>query len=332
MAVTTVINHNLTVISTFSGFGGSSLGYHRAGFNVIAAVELIDHAAKTYTKNFPNTKMYNQDIRNVGTNLLTDLNLKRGELTILDGSPPCKVFSSNSGIPPASRMGIAELYRGKVKQRADNLVFEQIRLAKILNPKVVIMENVTGMTRGHARFILENSMVELKNLGYQVKAKILNACHYGAGTSRSRVFMLGIRNDLDIVPSFPHATGKITTSKEAIKIKPTKADLQEIPSFQNATFHKRVFKETRSGITHDEHWDYSILDPNKPAKTIITDPKIFSPENRWLAISEILQLSSFPHDYYAGESYRQKYENVGLSVPPCLTEAIGNHIKNLLKL
>src|SRR3982750_1894139 len=84
----------LTVVSTFSGCGGSSLGYKLAGLNVLMAVEFDSHAAQTYRNNFPNTPLFEGDIHNVTRKEISRLaGIGRGELDILDGSPPCQGFS-----------------------------------------------------------------------------------------------------------------------------------------------------------------------------------------------------------------------------------------------
>src|SRR3954468_5686900 len=83
-----------TVVSTFSGCGGSSLGYTLAGMKVLLAVEMDRHAVNTYRSNFPDTPVHDADIHELAsTDVLSRTNLEVGELDILDGSPPCQGFS-----------------------------------------------------------------------------------------------------------------------------------------------------------------------------------------------------------------------------------------------
>ena len=78
------------VVSLFSGCGGSSLGLSMAGYKVLSAVEFIPEAVKTYKSNFPNTYVYEVDIRDLkGQDILSRFNLKVGEVDLLEGSPPC---------------------------------------------------------------------------------------------------------------------------------------------------------------------------------------------------------------------------------------------------
>ena len=85
---------NYKVVSLFSGAGGSSLGYHLAGYDVLAANEFIKLAQQAYSANFPDTYLFKEDIRELtGEKILKQIGLKVGELDVLDGSPPCAGFS-----------------------------------------------------------------------------------------------------------------------------------------------------------------------------------------------------------------------------------------------
>lgn len=113
------------VISLFSGVGGSSSGYKQAGLDVVAAVEFIDHQASNYRLNNKSATVYEADIRELDpTSILNDLNIKIGELDVLDGSPPCASFSSCGA--SYKHWGKVKEYSNK-KQRTDDLFFEYIR-------------------------------------------------------------------------------------------------------------------------------------------------------------------------------------------------------------
>ena len=77
-----------SVISTFAGGGGSSIGYKLAGGNVALANEIDPDAVSTYKRNHPKTRMIADDIKN-----LTDQQIDLDDIDILDGSPPCITFS-----------------------------------------------------------------------------------------------------------------------------------------------------------------------------------------------------------------------------------------------
>lgn len=118
------------VVSTFSGGGGSCLGYEMAGYHVVWANEFIPEAQKTYRLNHPNTFLNTQDIRTVtAEQIIKETNIPKGEIDLFDGSPPCCAFST---------CGSREKGWGKVRkysdsaQRVDDLFFEYIRLIRDL--------------------------------------------------------------------------------------------------------------------------------------------------------------------------------------------------------
>src|SRR5690606_12471769 len=83
-----------TVMSTFAGAGGSSLGYSMAGFRELLAVEWDDHAVDTFRRNFPDVPVYHGDIAQLTAEaILEQTGLAPGELDVFDGSPPCQGFS-----------------------------------------------------------------------------------------------------------------------------------------------------------------------------------------------------------------------------------------------
>ena len=181
-------------ISTFSGCGGSSLGYKMAGFRVLWASEFIPAAQDTYRANHPATILDTRDIRSVqASDILDAIGMKSGELDLFDGSPPCASFST---------AGKREAGWGKVKaysdtkQRTDDLFFEYSRLVKAIQPKVFVAENVSGLVKGTAKGYFLEILAELKQCGYAVSAKLLDAQWLGVPQMRQRVIFVGVRNDL----------------------------------------------------------------------------------------------------------------------------------------
>ena len=98
-----VKSNGYKVISTFSGCGGSSLGYKLAGYKVIWANEFIPRAAEVYKLNHNGVTINSNDIRKINPeDILKETGLKKGELDLLDGSPPCATFSMSGKISPGS--------------------------------------------------------------------------------------------------------------------------------------------------------------------------------------------------------------------------------------
>ena len=123
-----------TVISTFAGAGGSSLGYSMAGFRELLAVEWDDNAVETFKLNFPDVPVYQGDIAKLSVDeVLRITELKIGELDVFDGSPPCQGFSTAG--------------KRQLDDPRNQLFREYVRLLRGLRPKVFIMENVSVWSR-----------------------------------------------------------------------------------------------------------------------------------------------------------------------------------------
>ena len=108
--------------------------------------------------------------------------LKPGELDVLDGSPPCQGFSTAG--------------KRRMDDGRNQLFREYVRLLRGLRPKVLVMENVSGMVKGKMKLIFAEIMRELKASGYKVSARLMNAMHFGVPQSRERMIFIGIREDL----------------------------------------------------------------------------------------------------------------------------------------
>lgn len=172
-----------TVISTFAGCGGSSLGYSMAGYRELLAVEWDDNAVETFRLNFPGVPVYHGDIAKLSVEECMRLaNIKEGELDILDGSPPCQGFST------AGKRRFSDI--------RNQLFKEYVRLLRGLRPKVFVMENVSGMVKGVMKLIFAEIMRELKASGYDVSARMMNAMYFNVPQSRERIIFIGIRKDL----------------------------------------------------------------------------------------------------------------------------------------
>lgn len=188
-------------VSTFSGCGGSSLGYRMAGFKVVWANEFIPAARDTYRANFPETRLDARDIRQVEPGEILDAaGLQAGELDLLDGSPPCASFSM---------AGKRQRHWGQVKrysdskQRTDDLFFQFVRLLRGLQPRVFVAENVSGLVKGVGKGFFLDILAALKDCGYRVEARLLDAQWLGVPQARQRLFFVGTRLDLATKPAFP---------------------------------------------------------------------------------------------------------------------------------
>jgi DNA (cytosine-5)-methyltransferase 1 len=338
------------VVSLFAGGGGSSTGYRLAGGNILAINEFVPAAQEAYQKNYPNTHIFTQDIRELtGDIILNKVGLKKGELDILDGSPPCASFSM-AGIREKG-WGNEKKY-SDTKQRVDDLFYEYARIVKEVQPKVFVAENVKGITMGAASNLLGSAQFDLfgghedtifhtlANCGYNVEYKVLNAKNYFVPQSRERLIIIGVRKDIKKEITFPKKSNKIVNAYDAIyDVKNTIEDI-------NDSTHKEgivkgyvlKMKEGESGDKYAPSGYFGLRRINRfdPSPTICQRQGnkgaclIHWEENRELTVPELKRLMSFPDDYYVGEKYSQKCERLGRAVPPLMMAAIAKNIYNTI--
>lgn len=171
----------LTAVDLFCGAGGLTLGLQQAGFTVLAGVEIEKTPAATYRLNHPDVFCFNKDIRELGAvELLKRIGLKRGELDLLAGCPPCQGFSS---------------LRTRKKSNAvaddrNDLLFEFLRIVEAISPRSIMMENVPALAQdGRMKVFLKRISV----LGYKVGRKnvrVEDASEYGVPQRRYRMILL----------------------------------------------------------------------------------------------------------------------------------------------
>lgn len=325
-----------SVISTFSGCGGSSLGYKLSGYDIKCAVEFIPNAAETYSLNFPNTPVLQKDIRAVsGEELLKIAGLNKYELDILDGSPPCCDFSIN---------GKRDKGWGKVKkysstsQRVDDLFFEYARLVKEIMPKVFVAENTKGITFGKSKIILQQIMNTLTDIGYNVSAKVIDTSVWGIPQKRERLIIIGIRNDLHMWPVFPTDTFQYMTTKEAIgdlinkgtdQTSDSVRDKQMLKYFRpgcSSADIKQICKKYNLKIYEQSYRRDKWEQPYYTIKQHHTRP--YHPVvDRLMSVDEAKRLQTFPDDFILPHSPTQNWERIGRAVPPTMMYKISKTIQ-----
>lgn len=183
------------VFSCFACGGGSTMGYKLAGFDVIGCNEIDPKMMEAYKANHNPKYAFLEPIQTFKDR--KDLPDELYQLDILDGSPPCSSFSMAGN--REKDWGKEKKFReGQAEQILDNLFFDFIDLAKKLQPKVVIAENVKGLILGEARSYVKKIYTEFLNAGYQLRISpyLLNASKMGVPQNRERVFFIALRNDL----------------------------------------------------------------------------------------------------------------------------------------
>ena len=190
---------NPTIVSLFAGCGGSSLGYKQAGYDVRLAVEWDTGAADVYRRNFPETNVFEGDIADLtAEEALRITALEPGELDVLDGSPPCQGFSMAG--------------KRKFSDTRNRLFEEYVRMVEVFRPKTLVMENVSGLRKGKMKLIFAEMTKALKDTGYKVSCRELNAWWYGVPQDRRRLIWVGVREDLAALPGHPEPTVTVPVS------------------------------------------------------------------------------------------------------------------------
>lgn len=313
-----------TVISLFSGCGGSSLGYMWAGFRELLAVDNDANSVATFRLNFPRVLCWRMDIREVtGPEILKRCGTKKGELDILDASPPCQGFSTAG--------------RRKVTDPRNDLFLDFVRLIRDLEPKVFLMENVSGMAKGRMRGRFNEIQRELKALPYRVKCKLMNAKWYGVPQSRQRLIWIGVHESLGKDPTFPEAGRKVVTLREALRNVPAGLGDGEFTG-ERLELSKQI-RRYRDGASVHQGRSFNLkrLAWNQPCRTILKSVGkpdsqyggglIHPEENRHLTIAELKRVATFPDDFKLAGTFQEQWARIGNAVMPKFMEAIASHLR-----
>lgn len=186
------IRHNMTVIDLFCGAGGLSEGFRQAGFHVLAGQDCDAQAGATFAKTHPEATFISGSIQDVTPRqLLKAAGMKRGEIDVVVGGPPCQGYS------------VYNHQRGDLDPRA-GLFREYLRIVEGIEPRWLVMENVTGITSIAGGKIVDEIFQGMESLGYRVKIEVLKAEEFGVPQERRRVFFIATRTDAPIL--FPERT------------------------------------------------------------------------------------------------------------------------------
>jgi len=186
-------NRNYRAIDLFCGCGGISLGLEMAGFSVLAGIDVEKKYLKTFEHNFPNSKAICEDLRKIeADNLLSSLGIKRGELELLVGGPPCQGFSKN--VPRSKREADSE----------NNLLMETyLDFCEKIFPFWILIENVAEMRNGFNAKYTQIIKEKLISLGYKIIDNVYNSVDFGVPQNRRRAFFLARRDGVEPEPPKP---------------------------------------------------------------------------------------------------------------------------------
>lgn len=173
------------------------MGYKLAGYEMLGNVEIDPQMMALYKRNhnpqFP-FEIPIQDFKNIPN---AELPAALFDLDILDGSPPCSVFSTAG--QREKKWGKKHHFReGQAKQQLDDLFFDFLDVVEKLRPRVVVAENVRGMIIGLAKGYVTLVKKRFRELGYDVQLFLLNSATMGVPQKRERIFFIARRMDLGL--------------------------------------------------------------------------------------------------------------------------------------
>jgi len=335
------------VVSIYSGCGGIDEGFIKAGFEVVFASDIWNVACESLKINHPNTEIICGDIQSID---FQDILAKYGKIDCLVGGPPCPPFSK-------SRFYRTEKSRGIDDVSGEMTLREYFRAVEKLNPSIFLFENVHGFVYRPHFEAFDYLKAKATELGYQIAYNVVNAADYGVPQTRERFICVGYKNALNDF-KYPEPTHCSPDSKKKLLSWVTCGDvlgdidfdLPEDSKMQAGSKHKDLLKLVPPGDNYlffteerghsnpifkwrSRYWSFLLkLSPNRPSWTIQASHSNnmgpFHWKNRFLRISEIKRIQTFPDDFTLLGTYRDQWRQVGNAVPPQLAYVFAKEIKS----
>lgn len=316
---------DVKVFSTFSCGGGSSMGYKKAGFNVIGNVEIDPAINSLYVTN--NHPKYNfcEDLRLF--NMREDLPEELYSLDILDGSPPCTSFST-AGVREKDWGKKKKFREGQSYQTLDDLFFVFLDTVEKLRPKIVIAENVVGIVKGKAKGYVNLILKRFNDLGYEVQVFALNSAYMDCPQARHRVFFIANRCGYKKL--------KLNYNSSLYYFKDVRSEHGKDFGIKGGTIKSLLEKATTSDKTigdvaarltgeKNKYFTQIIIHDNQVAPTITSGSEFFRfYDRKILSDDDYRNVQTFPQDY---DFKKQNVQYVcGMSVPPNMMANVASEV------
>ena len=316
---------DIKVFTTFSCGGGSSMGYKRAGFQVLGNVEIDPKINDMYCRNNHPKYNYCMDLRDF--NKLEDLPEELYHLDILDGSPPCTTFSMAG--KREDTWGKKKKFReGQAEQTLDDLFFVFLDTVEKLKPKIVIAENVEGIINGNARGYVNQIIKRFHEIGYEVQIFNLNAAFMDVPQARHRVFFVANNQGFNKI--------RLSFNNDVIKFKDVRSEngiefgnedsvIKKIAELATKGERRCADVTKRLAGTDKRYFTSRIIDDDNVAATITSAGYMIRLCDRKLCTDEdFINVQSFPQDYdFCGNSVQYV---CGMSVPPNMMANIAEEV------
>lgn len=337
-----------TCIDSFCGAGGLGLGLQRAGFDILLSFDIDKLCIDTINKNkkyFNHPAIVADIAEMLNGKLLERCNLKRGDLFLLAGGPPCQGFSVQR--------------RGSDTDSRNELVLMYGQLIDELYPKYFVMENVSGIAGKRGKTILQQLIEDVEWTGYHVHIKLLDAQEFGVPQRRKRYIVIGERKDIGNFYTYPTSTGIHHTVRDTIGNLPEPP--QDGTDHPEITLHRRDhlseknlqrIRAIKEGQGRDALPDNLLANCHKIDSSVIgfrnvygrmawddvaptitarfdsfTRGKFGHPtQDRSISLREGALLQTFPIDFEFVGNKVDIAKQIGNAVPPIMAEYIGKSI------
>jgi len=335
-------------ISLFSGAGGDTLGMINANIDVVGYIEMDKDAIATHEANFSNCKCIGTDITKIDS---LEFEKYKGEIDIIFGGFPCQSFSHGG--------------KKNAKDKRGFLYQEFVRCANIVQPKIIIGENVKGILSRKTEdgeLFIDKIIKNFTDIGYNMKISTFNMKNYGIPQDRERIIIYGTRKDLNIninLNNIEFSHFKLTIKdiledslensinvkkKNIIDLFPIDALIVEEKSIEGKppTNLVKCYNNNELSFKKRSKCTYScIVDKNDVSRTILSTygrmPRLFVPVVqkyeyflRPYTVKELSRIQGFPDSFIFKGKYLQQVVQIGNAIPPIFVKKIFEYILQIL--
>lgn len=344
-----MIRNRWNVIDIFSGCGGATEGLKQGGFQILAAIDNDPIACMTYRMNHTDVTLYEDDVRKIDPQKIKKNHLKDKELDVMLVCAPCQPFSSQN--------------KNRKYDRRASLILQATRFSKVLKPKIILFENVSGVATEKHKTVLKKLKRGLQRNGYSLGDPIeVDAADYGVPQRRKRCILIAVAGlPLPSLPRVLTPLGKRVTVRDVIgclkALKSGEKDSEDVLHFarnHSQIALKRLKKIPRNGGSrislpdslslkchknYSGHPDvYGRMKWNEVAPTLttgctdVTKGRFAHPrDDRAITLREAAFLQTFPPNYIFMGSPNQISTQIGNAVPVKLFKSFGPMIRKTLK-